>query len=992
MSVNLNIPLSRTTYYWSVRTVDAQYQISDEYFPEASFLVKRFVNSNQAITDLQQSALAWGDYNNDGYPDLVVSGEDINGKSRTVLFDNINGTLNENRDIILPYVKNGAFSWGDYDNDGDLDLALSGNTGSNMISMIFKNNPTGTFIFDNINSSVIENVDQSSMDWGDYDNDGDLDLALMGVSVTGDFVTKIYRNSDGILSEDSQQNLAGYANGKLKWIDYDNDGDLDLSIVGDNWDYEQGRIYNNNGFGNLTDDASPRLPAVFASDMAWNDIDSDGDLDVVVSGHSLDTDMIELKVLINEPVGTLTENTILSSTLKKVRGGSIVWGDYDNDGDTDLIISGNDENNQPILEAYEYNNNTFTSDIYPVFFGNGVQFSSISLIDVENDGDLDLVTLGAGGINLTSFSTIYDNNEAVVNPNDPPQPPNKLMSQVQGDQVTLSWNRGTDIEDNPTDTLALTYIYRIGTAFGGSEIASGKFEPGFGKTGMTRSVKIRNLLSGLYYWSVKTIDNGFMESEWAIDKDYIIDIIKPIIKSVSVEPKNVGIGRATVKIVIDENFTLDLDKLPTVSFNINGTESIINQVSYDGFTWIGEADILSTISSGTADISVDSVFDSQGNKMDFNQQAGTFNIDTELPNLVSTEPDQGQIGVSISATLKAEFNEDINKDLFVSEKSFRLYYNGARIQGTVDYNSETREATFKPQDKLQGNAEYDARIIGKVSDLVGNIMGTDVTWKFKTAETVLASAGGLIRNKFGDVQLYISPNALSADEEVPIIEFTPVDLDPPDGVTFSGVAYKIGPENRSVTFRKPAVLTIKYNKNELPAGIDDDKLKIIVSGSANPDEFFFDVPLGGTVNAVDGEIVVYTPKLGLFGIFEDTREASFLPKGISNVVFSPRVFSPNGSAQLGLTKPAASGQMNFPNQTGVSFTLGEPAAITITVFSQNGRFVKKLVDSENFNDGGQVVFWDGKDGDGKICSSGIYIVKIEGAGSSVIKTVGILNK
>ena len=458
------------------------------------------------------------------------------------------------------------------------------------------------------------------------------------------------------------------------------------------------------------------------------------------------------------------------------------------------------------------------------------------------------------------------------------------------------------------------------------------------------------------------------------------------------EPQNVGIGKATVKIVIDENFTLDLEKLPLVNFKINGNESIINQVSYDGFTWIGEADILSTISSGAAVISVDSVFDSQGNKMDLNSQAGTFNIDTELPYLVSNDPDQDQIGVSISATLKAIFNEDINKDLFVSEKSFRLYFNGTRIQGTVDYDIDTKEATFKPQDKLAGDSEYEVRIISKVRDLVGNIMGTDVTWRFKTAETVLASAGGLIRNKFGDVQLYIPPNALPADEEVPIIEYTPVDLVPPDGVTFSGVAYKIGPENRSVTFKKPAVLTIKYNKNELPGGINDDKLKIFVSSSANPDEFFFDVPIGGTVNTVDGEIVVYTPKLGLFGIFEDTREASLLPKGISNVIFSPRVFSPNGSAQLGLTKPAGTGQMNLPNQTGVSFTLGEPATITITVFSQNGRFVKKLVDSENFNDGGQVVFWDGKDGSGNMCSSGIYIVKIEGAGSSVIKTVGILNK
>jgi len=259
-------------------------------------------------------------------------------------------------------------------------------------------------------------------------------------------------------------------------------------------------------------------------------------------------------------------------------------------------------------------------------------------------------------------------------------------------------------------------------------------------------------------------------------------------------------------------------------------------------------------------------------------------------------------------------------------------------------------------------------------------MGADKTWTFKTAETVLAGAGGLVKNKFGDVQLYISPNALTADEEVPIIEYTPVDLDPPDGVTFSGVVYKIGSENRSVSFSKAAILTIKYNKSALPAGMDEEKLKIFGASTANPDDFFYDVPIGGTLNKAESEIVAAIPKLGLFGIFEDTRDA-WLPEGISHVRFSPRVFSPAGS-----------GQMTLPEKTGISFTLGEPMNITITVFSQNGRYVNKLTDGESFNSGGQVVFWDGKDGDGNVCTSGIYIVKIEGGGSSVLKTVGILNK
>ena len=51
-----------------------------------------------------------------------------------------------------------------------------------------------------------------------------------------------------------------------------------------------------------------------------------------------------------------------------------------------------------------------------------------------------------------------------------------------------------------------------------------------------------------------------------------------------------------------------------------------------------------------------------------------------------------------------------------------------------------------------------------------------------------------------------------------------------------------------------------------------------------------------------------------------------------------------------------------------------------------------VVDNQSFNNGEQVVYWDGKDADGNICPTGIYIVKIEGEGKSVFKTVAVLNK
>ena len=67
-------------------------------------------------------------------------------------------------------------------------------------------------------------------------------------------------------------------------------------------------------------------------------------------------------------------------------------------------------------------------------------------------------------------------------------------------------------------------------------------------------------------------------------------------------------------------------------------------------------------------------------------------------------------------------------------------------------------------------------------------------------------------------------------------------------------------------------------------------------------------------------------------------------------------------------------------------------SVSITIFSPSGRFVRKLVDNQLYGNGDQVVFWDGRDGNGNMCPSGIYIVKIEGEGLTVLKTVAILNK
>ena len=83
-------------------------------------------------------------------------------------------------------------AWGDYDNDGDLDILLTGDSGSGYIAKVYQNTGSG---FSEVYSGSLTGVRYGSVAWGDYDDDGDLDILLTGNSGSG-YVSHIYRNDD----------------------------------------------------------------------------------------------------------------------------------------------------------------------------------------------------------------------------------------------------------------------------------------------------------------------------------------------------------------------------------------------------------------------------------------------------------------------------------------------------------------------------------------------------------------------------------------------------------------------------------------------------------------------------------------------------------------------------------------------------------------------------------------------------------------------------
>src|SRR5690606_32783013 len=148
-----------------------------------------FVDINANLHGVYQGSAAWSDFDGDGDQDLILTGNSNEQISISRLYRNDGGGLFAEMTVELPGVSASSVAWGDYDNDNDPDLLLTGWDGGSPIAHIFRNDQNGVF-FDLLAS--LPGASASSVAWGDYDNDGALDLLMAGWS--WNYSAHIFRN------------------------------------------------------------------------------------------------------------------------------------------------------------------------------------------------------------------------------------------------------------------------------------------------------------------------------------------------------------------------------------------------------------------------------------------------------------------------------------------------------------------------------------------------------------------------------------------------------------------------------------------------------------------------------------------------------------------------------------------------------------------------------------------------------------------------------
>jgi enediyne biosynthesis protein E4 len=200
-------------------------------------------------------ACAWADYDNDGWADLWVvdfSWEYSPAKGKNTLYHNeghgvfsrvTEGSVSEIRSF-------GAGAWGDYDNDGYLDLFLGGYHVSNSLH---KNVGGQAFVNVTAQAGVGLAMTTWTSAWGDYDNDGFLDLFVAAYDFPPHTSVLYHNNGDQTFStvDVGSPNRDGVHRVNVSWLDFDNDGFLDLCLAcGDAAVQTPNLLYRNNGNSN----------------------------------------------------------------------------------------------------------------------------------------------------------------------------------------------------------------------------------------------------------------------------------------------------------------------------------------------------------------------------------------------------------------------------------------------------------------------------------------------------------------------------------------------------------------------------------------------------------------------------------------------------------------------------------------------------------------------------------------------------------------------
>ena len=280
------------------------------------------------------------DVNNDGWDDIFITNGPSSGQNNMLYINNQDGTFTTvTSDVIVnDGDRSDGASFADADNDGDMDafVVTWGAGGSGKKNYFYRNNGDGTFTYEPAIAMGLPLTYSEMANWIDINNDQNLDLYF--TNSYQNLANKYYENlGDGSFSEISNLSITSehFASRSIDWVDYDDDGDNDIFIT--NEENEKNSLFRNDGANNFTQITNLAIVQDFKNSVgsSWADIDNDGDLDLFVANWANNGQANQLFINNNGIFSEDITSEIAASTTNSF-GSS--FGDVDNDGDLDLLV------------------------------------------------------------------------------------------------------------------------------------------------------------------------------------------------------------------------------------------------------------------------------------------------------------------------------------------------------------------------------------------------------------------------------------------------------------------------------------------------------------------------------------------------------------------------------------------------------------------------------------------------------------------------------
>lgn len=361
---------------------------------QQSFAQLSFTNSNARLINPAFHSgcpVAVVDWNNDGLDDIIHLSQG------NVCYVEVQQTNQTYQQVYLGNFNGGAWAMAvaDVDHNGYKDVIADGQSGIGLLKT--NNTGTGATMTWLPNSGFF----LQNATFGDFNNDGWIDL----FTCDDNAASHIYLN-DGTGNFPSQSNIINFnlpngsdnsGNYGSVWTDFDNDGDLDLYIakcrqsVSNPADFRRINVmFVNNGNGTFTENA-----AAYGINIGWQswtasfgDIDNDGDLDLMITNHDNVSQILE-----NDGTGHYTDITASTGfTVSDITPIESVMEDFDNDGFVDILVTGSN------ARFWRNNGNKTFTRVNGLFNNNNME--SFATGDLNHDGWTDI---------YASYATIYTN-------------------------------------------------------------------------------------------------------------------------------------------------------------------------------------------------------------------------------------------------------------------------------------------------------------------------------------------------------------------------------------------------------------------------------------------------------------------------------------------------------------------------------------------------------------------------------------------------------